>query len=39
MRYIYWIVTFLDDVIDQLSRYYDLVFVTGLTAIHDTIFI
>lgn len=34
MRYIYWIVTFPDDVIDQWSRYYDLVFVTGLTAIH-----
>jgi hypothetical protein len=39
MSYIYWVVIFLDDVMDQCSGNYYLVFVAGLTAIHDTIFI
>ena len=36
---VYWIVIFLDDVMDLCSWYYDLVFVTVLVAIHNTIII
>jgi hypothetical protein len=39
MSYVYWVVILFDDVMDQCSGNYDLVFVAGLTALHDTIFI
>ena len=39
MSYVYWVVILFDEDMDQCSGNYDLVFVAGLTAIHDPIFI